>query len=189
MADPSRRLHVAVGLLGVAAIGSALIVGTALTEPDKIREPFTITRYVRQYLFGSYAHHHLVVNGSKAAAYLGLLLAPLALLWLMYRQDRGQRERKFWVGVLEPMTDLRGAILVQAIEGTCSRPVFHPYRGEVRLNRTEIRRWMRCLRESGELKPRRRTPRAPAPWQKRHPEAGNEDGTIWLPASNSDPTS
>jgi hypothetical protein len=119
---------------------------------------------------------------------IGLLLAPLALLWLMYRQDRGQRERKFWVGVLEPMTDLRGAILVQAIEGICSRPVFHPYRGEVRLNRTEIRRWMRCLRESGELKPRQRTPREPAPWQKRRTEAGSEGCTIWLPASNSDPT-
>jgi len=120
---------------------------------------------------------------------IGLLLAPLALLWLMYRQDRGQRERKFWLGVLEPMTDLRGAILVQAIEGTCSRIVCHPYRGEVRLSRNEIRRWMRCLRESGELRPRRRTHREPAPWQTRRPEAEEECGTIWLPASDGDPTS
>jgi RarD protein len=118
-----------------------------------------------------------------------LLMAPLALLWLMYRQDRGQRERKFWLGVLEPMTDLRGAILVQAIDGACSHIVYHPYRGEVRLDRTEIRRWMRSLRESGELKPRRRTHREPIPWQTRRPEAEVVGGTIWLPASDSDPTS
>ena len=119
---------------------------------------------------------------------IGLLLAPLALLWLMYRQDRGQRERKFWLELLEPMTDLRGAILVQAIDGVCSRTVSHPYRGEVRPDRTELRRWMHSLRETGELRPRRRTHREPAPWQKRRAEADDEGGMIWLPASDGDPT-
>jgi len=122
--------------------------------------------------------------GSQREIAVGLLLAPLALLWLMYRQDRGQRERKFWLDLLEPVADMRGAALARAIDGVCSRTVRHPVQGEVRLTRTEIRRWMRCLRESGDLRPQRRTSRQSPPWRSRQPIHPSEDNVIWLPSSD-----
>jgi hypothetical protein len=125
--------------------------------------------------------------GSRKQLAVGLLLAPLALLWLMYRQDRGQRERRFWVETLEPLTDLRGTLLVQAIDGVCSRTVRHPYRGEVRLSRIEVRRWMHCLRESGELPPRRPTLRQPVPWRRRASEGDLDGDVVWLPPQDDRP--
>jgi hypothetical protein len=122
--------------------------------------------------------------GTQREIAVGLLLAPLALLWLMYRQDRGQRERKFWLGLLEPVADMRGAALARAIDGFCSRTVRHPVQGEVRLTRMEIRRWMRALRESGDLRSQRSAAVSSPPWRKRRPVEAPDDDVVWLPSSD-----
>lgn len=99
-----------------------------------------------------------VLEGSAQAAgiqrevAIGLLLAPLSLLWLMYRQERQQRARRFWVALLEPVAAKRGSELSRAIDAICARPHSQPGRGEVLLRRAQVRRQLERLRDSGALK-------------------------------------
>jgi hypothetical protein len=115
---------------------------------------------------------------------MGLLLAPLALLWLIYRQDRSHRERGFWIALLEPLAHKRGSELAQAIDALCARKHRHPHRGEVRLSKVEARRWLQQLRQSGKV---RSKPLRPQPGR----PAGNTpgDNVFWLPSSEERPPS
>jgi hypothetical protein len=92
----------------------------------------------------------------KSSVALGLLVAPLGLLWLMYRQDRRQRELSFWRALLAPIAERRGSELLRGVDEICARPHLHPLRGEVRIARAEIRHWLEHLRELDELRSRPR---------------------------------
>lgn len=87
--------------------------------------------------------------GASGRIALGLLLAPLALLWLMYRQELNRREEAFWVGLLRPVAGKRGTDLVRALDELATRTHRHPHRGETRVARSELRRWLVELRSSG----------------------------------------
>jgi hypothetical protein len=111
---------------------------------------------------------------------VGLLVAPLGLLWLMYRQDRRQRELNFWRELLAPVADRRGPELLRGIDALCARPHVHPTRGETRLDRAELRHWMDHLREVGELRERPRSQRPGRRWH-RPGHQGVVAEIAWLP--------
>jgi hypothetical protein len=103
-----RKRQILWGLGGLAALAAGWIVLVALQGPDEVGQPFTLTRYVRQFLLGDHAYYHLIVNASGALPYLGLMLLPL----LIWSRHSSQRDR-----LLERIALVAGGLAFLALAG------------------------------------------------------------------------
>jgi hypothetical protein len=77
-----------------------------------------------------------------------LVVVPLALLFLLLcvRPERKRKEREFWIEVLAPLADKRGAELEDALAVLGETTRHHPVHGEVEIELATARRWLTRLR-------------------------------------------